>query len=81
MTMKKGFLEFLRRTFPNDQKLHPIDHGVAKRWIKRRLVAVFPELRNDPVALEKAYRNLGLEPCSGTSNREEVPVFEMIMPQ
>ena len=42
--------------------MHPIDSGLAKQWIKRRLTIVFPELGYDPEALEQAYQALSLEP-------------------
>ena len=44
-----------------ERPLHAIDRRLAKEWIKKRLAALFPELRGDPVALENAYRELGLE--------------------
>ena len=61
-----------------EQPLHDIDRRMAKEWIKKRLAALFPELRGDPVALENAYRELGLE-STGTVRRPdgEVPSFAM----
>jgi hypothetical protein len=56
--------------------VHPVDGGLAKRWIKQRLLAVFPELRGDPKALEAAYRALSLEPRPGGPGDAEW-VFEV----
>ncbi len=53
---------------------------MARRWIKQRLVTVFPELRNNPVALERAYRTLGLEARAGIGPDEAETVFEMSIP-
>jgi len=60
--------------------LHPIDQGLAKQWVKKRLTAVYPELRNDPAALERAYRTLSLEPRLGTEAGDDAAYFEMISP-
>jgi hypothetical protein len=62
--MKTGFVNFFKKKFAGEQ-LHPLDRGAARQWIKRRLKAVFPELRHDPAALERAYRDLSLEPRAG----------------
>ena len=78
--MKKGVFEAIKRAFSREPKLHPVDAGLAKRWIKQRLLVVFPELRNDPVALERAYRSLGLTPREGMEEGEGETVFEMSMP-
>ncbi len=51
-----------------ERPLHAIDRRMAKEWIKNRLAALFPELRGDPVALESAYQELGLE-STGTVRR------------
>lgn len=56
--------------------VHPVDGSLAKRWIKQRLLAVFPELRGNPRALEAAYRALSLEPKSGGPGDAEM-VFEL----
>ena len=57
-----------------------MDRGLAKRWIKRRLVVVFPELRYDPVALERAYRDLSLEVRPGGIGDMQT-YFEVISPE
>lgn len=53
---------------------------MARRWIKQRLVNVFPELRNNPVALDQAYQSLSLEPRAGTEIGDSDTVFEMSIP-
>jgi hypothetical protein len=79
--MKKGLFEVIRRAFSKKTDLHPLDAGLAKRWIKQRLIAVFPELRNNPRALEHAYQSLGLAPRPGRHEDEADTVFEMSAPE
>ncbi len=76
----KSVFHLIKRAFRQEPPLHPIDHQLAKRWIKQRLVAVFPELRNSPAALERAYQSLGLEPRPGQHEGEAETVFEMQLP-
>lgn len=78
--MKGGLLQRIRTAFRRDTTIHPIDRGMAKRWIKQRLVVVFPELRNNPRALEAAYQALSLEPRPGHEEGEAEAVFEMTIP-
>ena len=78
--MKQGLFQFIKRTFAREPKLHPVDHRIAKHWIKQRLIAVFPELRNNPRALEAAYQSLGLTPQPGTEEGDAETVFEMSLP-
>lgn len=66
----------LKRVLGMGPVIHPVDRGLAKRWIKQRLVAVYPELRNNPKALEEAYRALSLEPRPGEPGDNET-VFEI----
>lgn len=70
----------IKRAFRSEAPLHPIEQKMAKRWIKQRLVSVFPELRTDPVALESAYRSLSLTPRPGTDEGDGETVFEMSAP-
>jgi hypothetical protein len=79
--MKSGLLQFIKRAFSSEPKLHPVDRGMARHWIKQRLVAVFPELRNNPGALERAYRTLSLEPKAGTEAGDLDTVFELSLPE
>ena len=78
--MKTGLFEVIKRAFTRHPKLHPVEAGLAKRWIKQRLLVVFPELRNNPRALERAYRSLGLSPRPGAAEGEPETVFEMRLP-
>lgn len=68
--IRLGFVQFLKHRFVSERPLHPVDRRLAKQWIKKRLVVVFPELRNDPKALEQVYHQLDLEPRPGTRNGE-----------
>jgi len=63
--MKSGFLEFVRNSLRSEEPTHPLDQRIAKRWVKERLKRLFPQFRNDPDALEKAYQELGLEVHEG----------------
>jgi len=78
--MKSGLLQFIKRAFSSEPELHPIERGMARQWIKQRLIAVFPELRNNPRALERAYQTLSLEPRAGTEAGDNETVFEMSIP-
>lgn len=82
MNLRHLFKRVLSPSQP-DRPLHAIDRRLAKEWIKKRLAALFPELRGDPVALENAYRELGLE-STGTVRRPdgEVSTFAVsVSPQ
>ncbi len=64
-----------------ERPLHEIDRRLAKEWIKKRLGALYPELRGDPEALETVYRELGLE-SAGTVRRPdgEVKAYALNLP-
>ena len=76
----KGLFQLLKRAFGAEAPLHPIEQKMAKRWTKQRLVSVFPELRKDAVALERAYQSLSLDPRPGTDESDGETVFEMSAP-
>lgn len=76
--MKTRVVNFLKSKLYGE-KLHPVDSGLAKQWIKRRLIAVFPELGYDPVALEQAYQGLSLEPRQGGVGDMQT-YFEVVAP-
>ena len=78
--MKPGLFQFIKRTVAREPKLHAIDHRMAKHWIKQRLLLVFPELRNNPRALEAAYQALNLTPRPGSEEGDAAAVFEMTLP-
>ena len=73
----KAFLQIIKRSLGREPKLHPLDGRIAKRWIKQRLVACFPELRNNPAALERAYQALDLDARPGVYEGEPETVFEI----
>jgi hypothetical protein len=78
--MKNGLLKLLKRAF-RSQPVHPVESGMAKRWVKQRLLANYPELRNNPAALERAYRTLNLEARAGDGADEPNTVFEITLPE
>lgn len=73
-------VDFFKRAIKNEPKLHPLDRRMAKQWIKRRLAKVYPELRDDPAALERAYQALSLEPRAGTEEGDAHTYFHMHLP-
>ena len=79
--MNSPLMNFFKKALGREPALHPIDRGMAKRWIKKRLLVVFPELRNNPQALEEAYRGLSLEPKLGTEEGDAGTFFEMTLPE
>lgn len=77
--MKKSVMnltDFIQRAMGRPPKIHPVDRGLAKHWTKQRLIAVFPELRNDARRLEAAYRALDLAPRASDTHPSET-VFEI----
>jgi hypothetical protein len=78
--MQSRLLQFIKRAFTREPELHPVERGMARQWIKQRLVVVFPELRNNPKALERAYRTLSLEPRNGSEAGDSDTVFELSAP-
>ena len=75
-----GLFQLIKGAFRAEPALHPIERKMAKRWIKQRLLVVFPELRHDAAALERAYQSLSLDPRPGTEEGEEGTIFEMTAP-
>ncbi len=76
-SIRQFFKRVLLQESP-ERPLHELDRRLAKEWIKKRLVALYPELRGEPEKLEVAYRELGLE-YTGTVRRPdgEVPSFNV----
>lgn len=79
--MSLGLFQRIKGAFRRDSKLHPIDGQLARRWTKQRLVAVFPQLRNNPRELELAYRSLGMEPQPGQEEGDADTVFVLTAPE
>ncbi len=65
-----------------ERPLHLIERRMAKEYIKKRLAALFPELRGDTQALERAYQELSLE-AAGTVRRSDgnVASFSVRLPE
>ena len=78
--MTRAIFDYLRSQLGGEPELQPQDHRMAKRWVKERLKKIYPDLRLDPVALEKAYQDLGLEPHAG-SGKGGATVFEITLPE
>jgi len=73
-------MQFFKKALGREHPLHPVEKGMAKQWVKKRLAVIYPELKNDPKALEEAYRSLSLEPRLGTEEGDQAAYFEMILP-
>ncbi len=78
--MNSPLMKFFRKALGREPVLHPIDRGLAKQWVKKRLLQVYPELKDDPKALEAAYQSLSLEPRLGTEEGDQATYFEMTLP-
>ena len=80
MSLRQFFTRVLLPERP-ERPLHALDRRMAKEWVKKRLVAIYPELRGDPEALEAAYNELGME-ATGVVRRPdgEVATFAMRAP-
>ena len=81
MITSSGLFQRIREAFRREPRIHPVDQQMAKRWIKQRLLVVFPELRNNPAALERAYRSLNLEPRAGDEEGDSETVFVLSVPE
>ena len=77
--MKPGFLELLRNSLRSEEVPHPLDQRIAKRWVKERLKRLFPQFRNNPDELERAYQELGLEAHEG-AGKGACTVYEITLP-
>jgi hypothetical protein len=78
--MNSPLMQFFKKALGREPALHPIDQGLAKQWVKKRLLVVYPELRNDPKALEEAYRSLSMEPRLGTEEGDQAAYFDITLP-
>lgn len=74
------FIDYLIKRFRQQPKLSPVDAKIAKRYVKRRLCVMFPELREDPKKLESAYQALNLEPREGTDEGDSPVYFDVHLP-
>jgi len=73
-------MKFFRKALGREPAMHPVDRGLAKHWVKKRLAVIYPELRGDPDKLEEAYQALSLEPRLGTEEGDQAAYFEMTLP-
>ena len=78
--MRTGLRSLFQRALKTAPPVHPVEGGMAKRWIKQRLLVLYPELRNHPDALEAAYQELDLEPRRGSEDGEPYTYFELKLP-
>ena len=76
----RSVFQLVKLAFSHEPPLHPVDRQLAKRWIKQRLVVVFPELRKNPAALERAYQSLGLDAQPGRAEGDAETVFSVQLP-
>ncbi|GAB4164374.1 MAG: hypothetical protein Fur0032_00140 [Terrimicrobiaceae bacterium] len=74
-----NIFEFLRAKLSGEPPVHPVDRLMAKRWVKDRLKRMYPELRDDPRALEETYHSLSLEPRPGAGAGGDA-LFEIVLP-
>ena len=79
--MKPGLFDRIQRAFRSQPALHPVEERMAQRWVKQRLIVVYPLLRNNPRALEEAYQALSLDPRPGDEEGDAETVFEMSAPE
>lgn len=77
--MASRLIEFIKSRLPKEKPLHPMESAIAKYWVKTRLAHMFPELRTDPAALERAYQELDLE-LKGRVGKGERGFFRMTLP-
>ncbi|MEI8294110.1 MAG: hypothetical protein WCG66_08995 [bacterium] len=78
--MKFSFGDLLGQSLQDKPPIHPLERQMAKRWVKLRLKRLFPELRDDPHALERAYQQLGLEAHEG-AGKGGATVYEITLPK
>lgn len=74
-----NIFEFIKSKLGGEEDLRPVERRMAKRWVKERLKKMYPELRNDPKALEEVYQGLSLEPVPG-AGKGGATVFEIVLP-
>ena len=79
--MQGSLLHFLKRSLTGEPPLHPVEVRQAESWIKRRLVLLYPKLRDNPKALEIAYRQLTLRSKKVETDSGNETVFELMLPE
>ena len=79
--MRTGLRSLFQRALKKAPPVSYVEGGMAKQWIKRRLLVLYPKLRNHPDALQTAYEELDLEPRRGTEEGEPYTYFEVKSPE
>ena len=79
--MRTGLRSLFQRALSKAPPISRVEGGMAKTWIKRRLLVLYPELRNHPKDLETAYQELDLEPRRGAKTGDPFTYFEMKRPE
>ena len=79
--MRTSLRSLFLRALKKAPAVHRVEGGMAKQWIKRRLLILYPKLRNHPDALETAYQELDLEPRRGTEEGEPYTYFKLKGPE
>jgi hypothetical protein len=79
MTNLMSIFELIRQKLHGDPPLLPVERRLAKRWVKERLKRMYPELRDDPEALEQAYRSLDMQARTGIG-KGGATMFEILLP-
>ncbi len=69
-----------QRITDSEPPLHPVERRLSKEYVKKRLAKLFPELKNDPEALEKAYQSLKLSARRARHADEPDVVFRIDLP-
>ncbi len=73
-------IDFFRSKLGAEPSLRKSDKKAVKHWVKNRLAHLFPELRNDPEAIEELYQALDLEARPGCG-KGGTTAFELIFPE
>jgi len=74
------FFKNFRERFAGELPLRPQDWRAARFWVRVRLQRLFPELKEDPVALDVLYETLDLEPRPGLGKGGAV-MYEIVLPE
>jgi hypothetical protein len=74
------FFENFRKRFAGEPTLRPQERRAARYWVRVRLQRLFPELKDDPDALDALYETLDLEPRPGLGKGGAV-MYEIVLPE
>ena len=79
--MRTGLRSLFQRALKKAPPVDAVECGMARQWIKRRLLVVYPNLRNHPQALDAAYEELDLEPRRGKEDGDPYAYFVVKGPE